>query len=688
MQTIGILVAEKTELHSKLQQMEKKCEKIQDENDELLGRLKASRQKITELERVIQSQQDQFGHGSPSFDSETTRYVENLKGELTSSYSVNEELRMRLNEFTDAASYRDEEAQTLQRSNLDLKSQLELLNIKIQQFSNNDVTDKKVEHYLTDVDDKLVTELKESNSYLSVKLEESEKALVKQRDEIKLEYQGYSSQLQHQVESLVDQINRMTDERESAFAKIDSMDQMLSKSNKQNDALLEELAKHEAALNENDSKTQEINEEPASNKEQLLENEIKYFKQQIELLVQDHNGLVKHLDEKEQELINLNKLVENYEKAREQHSALLEQTHNDKQALSRAIQQNKDLKQQLVELQDAYVTVTQQNLEITTKLQAEEFKLSQMSRVEQDEPKEADDKSETKSNESSEWNDDENKENASLMDGIKKRIDDLEKENKDLNDYISLVNKNLERQVDVAKETNDPSVHTVEQQEDIIDRQHKKIEELTIKIESTEVERDNLLQKLTEIEPPQTNSHSKNFILLEEKFTKVMQDNADLKDKNQELEHVVMQLQCETETIVDYITMYQLERKKLNQKYKEKDESIRSLSTQLQVNKLALHEINKNLTTFKKYSEVTIDTDTDESSEGQKKKYLLVQIEKILSQLTTESSTTLETVTNDIIKQNKETKQIPAMNLLDKTVQKSRPDLILCSACDGELFIV
>ncbi len=38
--------------------------------------------------------------------------------------------------------------------------------------------------------------------------------------------------------------------------------------------------------------------------------------------------------------------------------------------------------------------------------------------------------------------------------------------------------------------------------------------------------------------------------------------------------------------LVDYITMYQLERQKLNKKYKEKDEAIRSLSTQLQVDKV------------------------------------------------------------------------------------------------------
>lgn len=83
-----------------------------------------------------------------------------------------------------------------------------------------------------------------------------------------------------------------------------------------------------------------------------------------------------------------------------------------------------------------------------------------------------------------------------------------------------------------------------------------------------------------------------------------MKHNADLIEKNQELEHIIQQLQFETETIsmftwlsflwfgfkllfylVDYISMYQMERIKLNEKYKIKDEAIRSLSTQLQVNK-------------------------------------------------------------------------------------------------------
>ena len=37
-----------------------------------------------------------------------------------------------------------------------------------------------------------------------------------------------------------------------------------------------------------------------------------------------------------------------------------------------------------------------------------------------------------------------------------------------------------------------------------------------------------------------------------------MKENIDLRDKNQDLEHAISQLQFETK--VDYITMYQLER--------------------------------------------------------------------------------------------------------------------------------
>ncbi len=286
-QTIGILVAEKTELHSKLQQTSLKSDRLQEENDELLGRLKTSRQKIGDLERLVQSQHDQISNqnshsysfnslsNSPTFDSEGQRYIERLKTELNSYVSVNEELRLRLDELAEANKSKDQDKYRMQRENLDLKSELELIQLKFQQFNCNNNVEKRVENYLSEIDQQEMSSLREKIAILEGKLVESGEEMVEQREKIKQEYQTFSSQLQHQIESLVDQINRMTDEREAAFSKLDSLEMLLNKSNKQNDLLISDLnemrTQYEAAINEKKIQL----EEPVSNKEQLLESELK-----------------------------------------------------------------------------------------------------------------------------------------------------------------------------------------------------------------------------------------------------------------------------------------------------------------------------------------------------------------------------------------------------------------------------
>lgn len=55
MQTIGILVAEKTDLGAKLNQAIRHSERKQSEAEEIQGRLKASRERIEELERHTQN---------------------------------------------------------------------------------------------------------------------------------------------------------------------------------------------------------------------------------------------------------------------------------------------------------------------------------------------------------------------------------------------------------------------------------------------------------------------------------------------------------------------------------------------------------------------------------------------------------------------------------------------------------
>jgi len=64
---------------------------------------------------------------------------------------------------------------------------------------------------------------------------------------------------------------------------------------------------------------------------------------------------------------------------------------------------------------------------------------------------------------------------------------------------------------------------------------------------------------------------------LTQKFLAAMRQNAELEDKASRLEHVVEQLEGETETIGDYITLYHAQRKSLKTRSEEKDAQIVAL---------------------------------------------------------------------------------------------------------------
>jgi hypothetical protein len=92
------------------------------------------------------------------------------------------------------------------------------------------------------------------------------------------------------------------------------------------------------------------------------------------------------------------------------------------------------------------------------------------------------------------------------------------------------------------------------------------IRKLRQQIESLEAEKSNLYKQNLQhipIDAAESNmamlssEQLKNFKLLEEKFNKVMKTNADLSEKNQQLEHMIQQLQFETETIGIYIYLYE-----------------------------------------------------------------------------------------------------------------------------------
>lgn len=80
---------------------------------------------------------------------------------------------------------------------------------------------------------------------------------------------------------------------------------------------------------------------------------------------------------------------------------------------------------------------------------------------------------------------------------------------------------------------------------------------------------------------------------LEEKFKKTMQDIADLTDEKQRLEHLVLQLQSETETIGEYVALYQHQRMVLKQRAVEKDQQLKQLASDREQIKIKLEQLNE-----------------------------------------------------------------------------------------------
>lgn len=70
------------------------------------------------------------------------------------------------------------------------------------------------------------------------------------------------------------------------------------------------------------------------------------------------------------------------------------------------------------------------------------------------------------------------------------------------------------------------------------------------------------------------------FSKLQARFMKLMNEKASLIERIQELEHVTIQLSHETETIGEYITLYQTQRNALKSYYKDREKIIAQLSSE------------------------------------------------------------------------------------------------------------
>ncbi|XP_048469351.1 golgin subfamily A member 2, partial [Rhincodon typus] len=226
------------------------------------------------------------------------------------------------------------------------------------------------------------SELPDANQQLQLVLEEkahlmaqmnelskSQQLLLVERDQYAHKLVEEGSVWQQKVQQLAQQINALSEEREKNLSHVQELE-----------ASLTDLQKRSAQQSE----VGEIHTTPEpkgpTEQEQLLEESIQSLQQEKEELYSQYqaqvcdNEQLSHLNlELEERLQELERTVERYNDNSVDRKQLLENMQSDKATISRALTQNRELKEQLAELQNAFVKLTNENMELTNALQSEQY---------------------------------------------------------------------------------------------------------------------------------------------------------------------------------------------------------------------------------------------------------------------------------------------------------------------------
>ncbi|XP_078282538.1 golgin subfamily A member 2 isoform X2 [Rhinoraja longicauda] len=676
-QTIGILVSEKSELQTALVHTQQAARLKSGEVEDLSNKLQQTRQRVTELERTlstISSQQKQ----SDKISKEIEKERENLRQEVYKLNKMSEEIKQQNSELSEQLRSRVLENETMRNNIEDLHKKLEMAELTIQQFSNQSA--------LPEVHQQLHVVLEEKTQLEAhlMQVSGSLRLLLAERDQYAQKLQEEGKIWQEKVQQLAAQVNALSEEKKQSLKYMQDLETSLT----------DLKNRSEIPCEVSESQTAPQPEGPTEN-ERMLEGNIKQLQgEKAELYTQyqaqvcDNEQLSRLNREQEERLQELEQSVERHNDDTVDRKQLLENMQSDKATISRALTQNRDLKEQLAELQNGFVKLTNENMELTSAFQSEQHVKKEVARKIgelQEDVVVLKEKLELKSQEAQallgqrdqfyihlqqytaayqqltgerEELQKQNLLQTHLMDRLqhdevqgkvhielhqkdlmvtKEQLEQLNKENNELKAQISILTAEL-NEISPQLRVEGDGVESDGLLSDRIQRPHIVIpEELENKEEMVDFlksalsqlqqERDHLtLQFLDQKQQHQillqqmsalTHKHNESrgsmegvsdtdtvptevhealktaMDQLQVRFTTLVQEKVDLKERVEELEHRCVQLSGETDTIGEYIALYQSQRAILKQRHTDKEEYISRLAQDKEEMKMKLAELQQ-----------------------------------------------------------------------------------------------
>lgn len=324
----------------------------------------------------------------------------------------------------------------------------------------------------------------------------------------------------------------------------------------------------------------------------------------LERMFQEKSDLKRLSEEQEERIEELEFELSRLKEQSVDQQSLLTTITQDKEAVSRAMSQNKELKTNLAELQDAFVRLSQQNMELASDLETERLRVAQLkvhpppAEPEGNPPFEAHSQATPTEKVSSDESDQQTQElrdqlqavlseNTELQSNLLQwqsehqslydRFNQLQTDRSNLSDQLA----ELQASYSTLSEEHQSAVHQLEGLEE---QERKETEQVDYQPELELMDVHNMsADELTLLQH--------NFGALQQKFVHLVSEKVELLEKLQENEHLIVQLSYETETIGDYITLYQAQRDALKSRFKEKDQCIEQLMQEKSSMQVKLHEL-------------------------------------------------------------------------------------------------
>uniref|UniRef100_A0A8C6PHU6 Golgin A2 n=1 Tax=Nothobranchius furzeri TaxID=105023 RepID=A0A8C6PHU6_NOTFU len=669
-QTIGILVSEKSELQTALQYTQQAARQKTGEVEELNNRLQATKQRVSELERTlstVSTQQKQFEKQNKELEKER----DSLRLEMFRLNNVGEEAKQQNSELSEQVKRSTQENAAMRLEVEDLRKRLEITDLMLQQCSSqSDPTSASQQVQL----------LLEEKQHL----EAQNHQLMESVAQLKTERDGYVERIQEEgrvwkdkTEQLLMQVSLVAEERDRNINRVMELEASIAEL--QNAAALLSVEKEVVGAAEPSSSEPSEREVALQKALASLQQEKDSLTAQYQAQLRDNEQLSRLCAEQEARLGEMEHQVESQAQEAEDRRRMLEDVQSDKATISRALTQNRTLKDQLAELQNGFVKLTNENMELTTAIQSEQHVKKELARRMGELQEELHNiKEQGLKGSSTLWCLLEQRDQlvahlqqysayyqalasererihqqylqqSQLMDRLqhdeshsRAQLDISQNQLKQAQEHLEqLVRDNQQLKTEVKELLNSSALETFRDQGDGVENQSeqespKQSSSIVIPedfesqqemedfirgaLAQLEAERDEVKQLLKEErrlhlaarqQAADQHTHCEHghelpdggvpvevhqalqaaMEKLQQRFTSLMQEKADLKERVEELEHRCIQLSGETDTIGEYIALYQSQRAIMKQKHQEKEQYISMLAQDKEEMKVKLAEL-------------------------------------------------------------------------------------------------